>query len=698
MKRVLKWVGIFFGVFVLVIIAAILILPRVVDVQKYKPWLESKVSEATGRPMSVAGDVKLSVFPWLGVSFSDLTLGNTKGFEEKEFVSISAFDARVKLIPLLSRKIQLKRFVIHEPKITMIKNKDGRVNWVQPKSAETEKKDKKGPAGDLALPIKALYVGEFAIDNGSLVMIDHASGARHEVTDINAALTDVSLENPIKLALSALYDNKSLKVTGTAGPVGKVIGQQPIALDLTIDALKELKMTLKGVLENPLANPTVKLAVVMNEFSPRRLMEALGMALPVQTADSNALNRVALTADVNASAKAAAISNANLDLDDSKLAFSLKASDFSRPNLTFDMNLDQIDLDRYLPPKSEKAAAEKGGAAAKPASKPNFKPLRKMIVDGTVKIGKLTVSKAKLNSVLLKVKAKDGIINLDPIKMALYDGNFAGKTVVDVRTDTPATNVSATVNGVQVNPLMQDVMAKDILEGTTTAQIDLSMAGADAAAIKRTLTGKGQLTFNDGAIKGFDLAAMARNTKAAFGLEQKPAQRPKTDFAELSMPFTLENGLFNTPMTALKSPLIRLEAKGDAHLVQESLDFRVDPKVVASLKGQGDEQQRTGLLVPVIITGTFSAPKFRPDLEALAKANLNIDKKELEAKARETLDKKADDVLGDKAEAVKGLLGQGKKTDQKSAEETKTEGGEKAKSESSEDKAKGLVKGLFKSD
>ena len=164
--------------------------------------------------------------------------------------------------------------------------------------------------------------------------------------------------------------------------------------------------------------------------------------------------------------------------------------------------------------------------------------------------------------------------------------------MVDVRTDSPTTKFSADMKGVRVNPLLQDVLGKDILEGTTQAHINLSMAGDNAAAIKRTLNGSGQLTFLDGAIKGFDLAAMVRNTTAAFGLEQKSAERPKTDFAELSVPFTITNGLFNTPDTAMKSPFLRLDAKGDAHLVEETLDFRVDPKVVATLRARMEAVQR----------------------------------------------------------------------------------------------------------
>jgi len=690
MKRVLKWVGILFGIFVLVIIAAVIILPRVVDVQKYKPVLESKVTELTGRPLSVAGDVKLSVFPWLGVSFSDVTLGSPKGFAEKEFASIKSLDARVKLLPLLSRNLWLTA-VADKPEILAVKNKDGRVNWSFGKKAPAEKDQTKAPAGKLELPFKSITVGELAVKNGSARYIDHASGARREISDINFAMTDVTQDKPIGLTLSALFDNKPISVAGDIGPVGQTIGKEPIAIDITVDALKELKMTLKGQVDNALAAPTVNLAVALSEFSPRKLAEALDIAFPVQTADPGVLAKVSLNADVNASATSVKVSDGQMGLDDSKLAFSLSASDFSRPNLGFDVNVDRIDLDRYLPPPGEKpAASNKAGGAEDPAAKPDYAPLRKLILDGTVKIGNLTVKKAKLSSVLLKVKAKNGIIDLDPIQMALYDGRFDGKTTVNVKTDTPATSLSVNLEGMQVNPLMQDVLAKDILEGTTRAQINLSMVGADAAAIKRTLDGKGQLTFSDGAIKGFDLAAMARNTKAAFGLEKKTDQRPKTDFAELSVPFTLTNGAFNTPLAALKSPLLRLEAKGDAHLVQETLDFRVDPKLVATLKGQGDETQRSGLLVPVIVSGTFSAPKFKPDMEALAKQTLDVDKAELEAKAKEALDQKAGNIMGDQSGAVKGLLG----GDKASGEKTAAADGE----EGTEDKAKGLIKGILKGD
>ena len=161
MKGFLKWGAIIVGCLVVVIIAALLLIPMFVDVAKYKPVLESKVIEATGRPFSVGDDLNLSLFPWAGVSFSDLRLGNPAGFTEKEFVKVKSFEVRVKLLPLLSKDIQIKRFVLNEPQIVLVKNKNGTENWAQPKPAAKDASEEKTPPtetapGGMGIPISAL--------------------------------------------------------------------------------------------------------------------------------------------------------------------------------------------------------------------------------------------------------------------------------------------------------------------------------------------------------------------------------------------------------------------------------------------------------------------------------------------------------------------------------------------------------------
>ncbi|CAB1064108.1 hypothetical protein D1BOALGB6SA_8899 [Olavius sp. associated proteobacterium Delta 1] len=664
MKSFFKWGAIIIGCLALVIIAAMLLIPMFVDVQKYKPMLESKVTEATGRPFSVGDDLRLSLFPWAGVSFSDLRLGNPAGFADKDFVTVKSFEVRIKLLPLISKDIQIKRFVVNEPRFILIKNKKGRANWEQPKQPSkdtpTRQEEKVPPedTGKFELPISALTVGNLAIQNGSALWDDRTTGIRKEISQINLALKDVSLERPVTLTFSALVDQKPISIEGSVGPLGRVFQAATIPIDLSLKALKQLALRLKGSLENPLTNPAVNMDIEIAEFSPRKLVAELGQDFPVKTSDPKALNSLALKTHVKADAGKVSLTNGTMSLDQSKLNFSAAASEFSRPNLKFDLDLDQINLDRYMPPPSDQAAAEKSsGKAESSAKRPDYTPLRRMILNGTAKIGQLTVSKARVQDVLLQIKAKDGIIKLDPMQLKMYQGNVTGKAVLNVAQNTPRSDLKLRINDIQVNPLLKDVLEKDFLEGRTNADIKLTMVGDAPYQIKKTLNGKGDLRFNDGAIVGIDLASMARNVQSAFGAGTQGGQRPRTDFTELAIPFTIKNGVANTPASSLKSPFIRILVAGTADLVKETLDFRVEPKAVASIKGQGDASQRSGLMVPVLVSGTFSSPKFRPDLSAAAKQN--IEKQIVESKEAQKLFEKKElkplekNVKG----ALKGLLG-----------------------------------------
>jgi len=663
MKSFLKWGAIIVGCLVVVIIAALVLIPMFVDVAKYKPVLESKVTEATGRPFSVGDDLSLSLFPWAGVSFSDLRLGNPAGFTEKDFVKVKSFEVRLKLLPLLSKDIQIKRFVLNEPQIVLVKNKKGLENWAQPKPPAKDAPEEKTPPtetapGGLGIPISALTAENVSINNGSVLWIDQTTDTRKEITDIGLILKDVSLNRPVNLTFTAQLDKKPLSLEGTVGPVGNGLKEGKIALDLSIKAFKQLALRLKGNLENPVTSPGVDLNIELAEFSPRMLMSELGQEFPVATTDPEAISRLSLKTHVKADAKNVSLTNGNMELDQSKLKFSAAVAEFSKPNLKFDLDLDQINLDRYMPPKSEQPPKEKTSEPAEPVKKKaDYTPLRRLILDGALKIAKLTVNKAKIEDVVLQIKAKDGVFNLDPIKLNMYQGNAAGKAALNVAKDTPRSKINLRLNNIQVGPLLQDVMEKDFLVGATDADINLAMVGDDPEKIKKTLNGKGELRFNDGAIVGIDLSAMARNVGAAFGLAKKGEKRPRTDFSELMVPFTIKNGVANTPQSSIKSPFIRITAVGTADLVKETLDFRVDPQAVATIKGQGDEAKRSGIMVPILVSGTFSKPTFRPDLSAATKQRIEKEvfeskevKKILEKEELKPLEKKAKGLL-------KGILG-----------------------------------------
>ena len=625
MKRILKWVFIIGGVLVVLIIAAVIIIPQVIDVHKYKPMIEQKVEAATGRSFTFGDDMDISVFPWVGVKLTDLHLGNPAGYSAKDMVSVKNFEVRLKVMPLLSKRIEVKTFVLDSPEIYLEKLKNGAANWQgigSPQEKKEVKESREKSSSDQGLPIEDLVVGNFAITNGQLIYVDQGTDLKKEITELNLNLENLSLDNPVGILLRAQIDGKPVSLEGTVGPIGKEPGKGMVAVDFVLKALEELEVRLTGGLMDPMVNPTVDMTLEISSFSPRKLFAALNQPFPVQTKDPSALDAVSLKTRLKGNSNNLSLSGGEFQLDDSKLIFSASAKEFSKPNLTFDLQLDGIDLDRYLPElvatQEPSPAVETTAKKADPArKKTDYGPLRKLVLDGKLKVGKITAHGATVENVVVHILAKNGIITIDPFGLNLYQGKIASTVELNVQKDTPGTKLTLDASGIQAGPLMRDALQKEIIEGTLKADIGLSIAGETSDMIKQTLTGQGDILFVDGAIIGIDLAGMVRNVTSKLGVGEKPAEKPRTDFAELKIPFTAKNGLVNTKGISLISPLIRTLVTGDVNLVKESLDLRVEPKFVSTLKGQGDAQERSGLMVPVLITGAFSSPKIRPDLKGM---------------------------------------------------------------------------------
>ena len=514
-----------------------------------------------------------------------------------------------------------------------------------------------------ARAIKDLTLGELAVTNSSVLRIDHGSGARNEISDVTVRLQDVSLDRPITFLLSFLLDRKPVSLEGSMGPLGKDPGKGLVPLNLALFAVKEQVMVVKGTVGDIPAQPRFDLALEVPEVSPQKLMAGLNMPVPVMN-DPQALNKVSMKATVKGDQTIVALSSGVLELDDSKLAFSAKVREFAKPDVTFNLAMDKINVDRYLPPpgkeNGEKEKSEETAKTTPPApvkKNPDYDPLRKLRVNGHMKIDELTVRNARMRNIDVTITGDKGVFVVKPVHVNLYDGSVMAECTVSVVSNVPKATVDVNSHGIQVNPLLNDVMKKDILEGTALSRFDITAQGDDFNGIKRSLNGTGHIVFSDGAIKGFDLAAMVRNVKEAF-TGAKTREKPRTDFTEFRVPFTITNGVLNTRDTSLKSPFIRVVATGKADLADESLDFRIEPKVVGTLKGQGDEIERSGIMIPVKVTGTFSAPRFAPDLEALLRQRIEQEVR-IPSELKDTLKKGMDLKEGDTKpleEGVRDLL------------------------------------------
>ncbi|MEO7725979.1 MAG: AsmA family protein [Burkholderiales bacterium] len=335
-------------------------------------------------------------------------------------------------------------------------------------------------------------------------------------------------------------------------------------------------------------------------------------------------------------------------LDDSSINGKAGVVKFTPPSYTFDINIDQLDADRYLP-KSDPKQKDRTQAV-------DLSALKGLSANGTIKIGKLKVANVSATNVRIDVKAANGRLDASPIAANLYQGALAGSLSVQSAA-TPVIAVKQTLTGINVGPLLKDAANFDSLQGKGNITLDVSGQGHTVPEIKKTLNGSAAVKLVDGSIKGINIAASIRDAKAKLGSlrgekTQAANQADKTDFSELSATFNIKNGVAHNKDLSGKSPLLRLGGEGDIDIGNEKLDYLVKATVVATAAGQGGKElvDLKGVTVPVRLTGPFNAPQYKIDFASIATnaAQALVETKKEEIKA------KVEDQIKDR---LKGLFG-----------------------------------------
>jgi len=232
-------------------------------------------------------------------------------------------------------------------------------------------------------------------------------------------------------------------------------------------------------------------------------------------------------------------------------------------------------------------------------------------------VGKFTISKLLAEQVQLTLKAKDGRLTLGQQIKKFYRGGYQGQVNLDVRGKKPLTRVDGAAKGIQIGPLLKDLTGKDRLTGKGQFNAKLTTRGNSIDAFKRELGGKLDFRFEEGAVKGVNLAQLLRETKARFKGEKVPKinQPEQTDFSEISATGVIKKGILNNKDLLAKSPFLRVNGDGKVSLVKETLDYTVQAVIVSTAKGQGGEglDELKGVVVPVHLTGAYAAPKYEID-------------------------------------------------------------------------------------
>ena len=699
MGKLLRVLGYLLGVLLLVIVAAVIIIPMVVDPNDFKPQIAEAVESATGRKLTMEGDLGLSVFPWLGLEVGPTSLANAPGFSERSFAQVQAVQVRVKLMPLLRKELQMDTVVLQGLNLSLETDAAGNTNWADlagagaEPAAQPEQPAAEEPGG---VALAGLAIGGVEVTDAALLWDDRQSGAHYRVDQVHIktgaiapgeavpvslqlqlAVKEPEITGPLEfsgtVALSA--DNQVIELSGAelntdlsgAGLPGGAL-KSKLGFDTRVDlgaqtldvsklALAALGLTVEGGLNGKqiLGDAAAFSGELrIKEFVPRDLIAALGQPAP-EASDPTVLGRADGQLQLAATKDSLSVPKLQFRLDDSTLNGDLKVSNFAKPAIRFALHLDDIDADRYLPPQSgQPVPVPPTGAAAAGAQMIPVDALRGLNVAGKLTIDRLKAAQLRSTDIVVQLLAKDGLVRVHPASARMYQGQYQGDLSLDVRGKQPKISMNEKLSGVQVGPLLQDMLGEARLSGATQASAQLTAVGQTPDEFKKTLNGNLAFAFTDGAVQGINLASLIRKAQAQLkGRPMPPDSGPnQTDFSELTGTATVTNGVIRNQDLSAKSPLLRVEGKGSVDLPQETLDYLVTAKVVGSLEGQGGKElaEVRGVAIPVQVTGTFAKPSYKVRLD---EALREVAEDKVKEKVQEKVEKKLEKQFGD---SLKGLF------------------------------------------
>jgi AsmA protein len=218
MKRTLQIVG---AVIALILVAAI-VLPFLVDVNSFRPTLESNLSTALGRPVKVC-NLSLSLLSG-AVSAEDLSIADDPAFSKTAFVQAKSLKVGVELMPLIfSKALHVTELTLDRPEITLLHAASGQWNFSSlgggAKSSAPASSSSSGTSGSAGQT--NLTVNKLNVEDGRLSVGKANSSAKPQVYDnVDVTVTGFSFTSQFPFTLSAkLPGGGDLKLDGKAGPI-----------------------------------------------------------------------------------------------------------------------------------------------------------------------------------------------------------------------------------------------------------------------------------------------------------------------------------------------------------------------------------------------------------------------------------------------------------------------------------------------
>jgi AsmA protein len=282
----------------------------------------------------------------------------------------------------------------------------------------------------------------------------------------------------------------------------------------------------------------------------------------------------------------------------------------SKPLVKLDLDFQRLDV---------AMAPGRSGSATAPWSNASIDLTGLNYVDALARISaaEINLGEARFAPAAIDAALGSGVLKATFSNIGAYGGQASGELIVDASTANPAYTLRSDLAGVRALPLLRSAADFDKLDGKMQAKIGVRSTGTSQRAIMANLSGTVFAVFQDGAIKGLNVAQMIRSLTSGTLSGWPEGKEQATDLAQLSASFKIDKGQAITTDLNLVGPLVKMTGAGTIDLGTKMLAFRVEPKLVLTTEGQGRTADPVGLGIPVVIEGTWAEPRIYPEMQGM---------------------------------------------------------------------------------
>jgi len=186
------------------------------DANNYKNQIEAGFRKATGREISISGELSASVFPRIALTTGAITVGNAPGFDDTPFASIQGSSISLALMPLLGGEIEMDKLVLDGVRANLVTRADGTTNWGDLAGGGGTAAAAEEPAAtdDSGKAIGALAIGGIELKDANIVWDDRSTKTKIDLRDMNLETGAISFEESIPVSFSTEFDMNNGELRG----------------------------------------------------------------------------------------------------------------------------------------------------------------------------------------------------------------------------------------------------------------------------------------------------------------------------------------------------------------------------------------------------------------------------------------------------------------------------------------------------